>query len=193
MRGQTFSEHLIEPLYLSVLTAFLCLCFIRWSQCFPLQSTTKWAWLEDIWLLRQSLFLSWIYQNGWNKSCLSCSQILFLCLTGVRSQRCTWWRRRRQERCLPWSVWRRNRRETSTWRTRSLWWKGFISFWSILMCSSKIDKKLTRIFFFNNRINHDNVVGMEEFYESRTHYYLIMQLWVLNLHHVIFISRKTPT
>lgn len=29
---------------------------------------------------------------------------------------------------------------------------------------------------FNNRIKHENVVGMEEFYESRTHYYLIMQL-----------------
>ncbi|CAL9703160.1 unnamed protein product [Knipowitschia caucasica] len=26
------------------------------------------------------------------------------------------------------------------------------------------------------RINHENVVGMEDFYESRTHYYLIMQL-----------------
>lgn len=26
------------------------------------------------------------------------------------------------------------------------------------------------------RIKHDNVVGMEDFYESRTHYYLIMQL-----------------
>lgn len=26
------------------------------------------------------------------------------------------------------------------------------------------------------RIKHDNVVGMEDFYESRTHYYLVMQL-----------------
>lgn len=26
------------------------------------------------------------------------------------------------------------------------------------------------------RIKHDNVVGLEDFYESRTHYYLVMQL-----------------
>lgn len=30
--------------------------------------------------------------------------------------------------------------------------------------------------FLFYRIKHENVVGMEEFYESRTHYYLIMQL-----------------
>ncbi|KAJ4940067.1 hypothetical protein JOQ06_026377 [Pogonophryne albipinna] len=27
-----------------------------------------------------------------------------------------------------------------------------------------------------NEINHENVVGLEDFYESRTHYYLVMQL-----------------
>lgn len=26
------------------------------------------------------------------------------------------------------------------------------------------------------RIKHENVVGLEDFYESRTHYYLVMQL-----------------
>lgn len=28
------------------------------------------------------------------------------------------------------------------------------------------------------RIKHDNVVGLEDFYETRTHYYLVMELYV---------------
>lgn len=46
-----------------------------------------------------------------------------------------------------------------------------------LLCFSETDGKVTHMFLvFNDRIKHENVVGMEEFYESRTHYYLIMQL-----------------
>lgn len=46
-----------------------------------------------------------------------------------------------------------------------------------LLCFSETDGKVTHMcLVFNDRIKHENVVGMEEFYESRTHYYLIMQL-----------------
>lgn len=45
---------------------------------------------------------------------------VFVCQwSGGRSQRCTWWRRRRQESFLPWNAWKRNRKETSIWRMRS--------------------------------------------------------------------------
>ncbi|XP_019959799.2 calcium/calmodulin-dependent protein kinase IGb [Paralichthys olivaceus] len=40
----------------------------------------------------------------------------------------------------------------------------------------KTDLNLENEIAVLRRIKHDNVVGMEDFYESRTHYYLIMQL-----------------
>lgn len=36
-------------------------------------------------------------------------------------------------------------------------------------------------FFSQNRIRHENIIGMDDFYESRSHYYLVMQLWVWRL------------
>ncbi|XP_010795608.1 calcium/calmodulin-dependent protein kinase type 1G-like, partial [Notothenia coriiceps] len=45
-----------------------------------------------------------------------------------------------------------------------------------------VKKKQTRDLNLENeiavlrRVKHDNVVGMEDFYESRTHYYLVMEL-----------------
>ncbi|XP_061591160.1 calcium/calmodulin-dependent protein kinase IGb [Cololabis saira] len=40
----------------------------------------------------------------------------------------------------------------------------------------KVDINLENEITVMRRIKHDNIVGMEDFYESQTHYYLIMQL-----------------
>lgn len=100
--------------------------------------------------------------------------------TGAPSQRCTWWRRGRRERCSPWSVWRRSRKKTWIWRTRSPSWEGeFLPSPQSAVLMLKMTWTGCEITLkYLNRIKHENVVGMEDFYEGRTHYYLVMQLWV---------------
>lgn len=113
---------------------------------------------------------------------------------GAPSQRFSWSERSRLGNCTPSSVWRRSTSYTATWRMKSMCWGGkthtyarahllltlaytqqrkprdqaaCVTVWLLSLC-------LSCCF----RIKHENVVGLEDFYETRTHYYLVMQLWV---------------
>lgn len=55
---------------------------------------------------------------------------------------------------------------------------SFLFFLLLEICWKYVnyDSNMMKTHCYFNRIKHDNIVGMDDFYESRTHYYLVMQL-----------------